>query len=132
MPSSTRCREVFAARQDDIEKVITGAEHGQPAARQQGGAVAQPRRCPSPWEGKNTFVGGVAKCLRPEVLWPLYKPIVFYQPLLAVLVYRLVCQPVTLESWVRLPDAALEIPIARPPRIRGGTSTDRLRANTPA
>ena len=27
---------------------------------------------------------------------------------LAVLVYRLVCQPVTLESWVRLPDAALD------------------------
>jgi hypothetical protein len=25
---------------------------------------------------------------------------------LAVLVYRLVCQPVTLESWVRFPDAA--------------------------
>jgi len=26
---------------------------------------------------------------------------------LAVLVYRLVCQPVTLESWVRFPDAAI-------------------------
>ena len=62
MPSSRRCREVFAARQDDIEKVITGAEHGQPAARQQGVAVS---RCASPCEGKNAFVGGVAKCLRP-------------------------------------------------------------------
>jgi hypothetical protein len=29
-----------------------------------------------------------------------------YEQNLAVLVYRLVCQPVTLESWVRLPDAA--------------------------
>ena len=105
-------------------------------ANLQHGSKAEPSRsrCPSPWEGKNTFVGGVAKCLRPEVLWPLYKPIVFHESLLAVLVYRLVCQPVTLESWVRLPDAALDqiIPIARPPRIRGGTSTDRLRAKTPA
>ena len=28
---------------------------------------------------------------------------------LAVLVYRLVCQPVTLESWVRFPDAAAKV-----------------------
>ena len=26
----------------------------------------------------------------------------------AMLVYRLVCQPVTLESWVRFPDVALQ------------------------
>ena len=62
-----------------------------------------------------------------------YKPDGDQLSSLAVLVYRLVCQPVTLESWVRLPDAAHEsFAIARPPRSRGGTSTDRLRANTPA
>ena len=27
-----------------------------------------------------------------------------------MLVYRLVCQPVTLESWVRFPDVALQYP----------------------
>ena len=35
-----------------------------------------------------------------------YKPDGDQVSSLAVLVYRLVCQPVTLESWVRLPDAA--------------------------
>ena len=120
MPSSRRCREVFAARQDDIEKVITGAEHGQPAARQQGVAVAQPLR----------FAVRGEKCLRGrcrEVFAArLYKPISFPKPLLAVLVYRLVCQPVTLESWVRLPDAALDSD--RAPALNSGRNKHRQTA----
>ena len=101
-------------------KVITGAEHGQPAARQQGVAVAQPLR----------FAVRGRKCLRGrcrEVFAArLYKPISFPKPLLAVLVYRLVCQPVTLESWVRLPDAALDSD--RAPALNSGRNKHRQTA----
>ena len=43
---------------------------------------------------------------------------------LAVLVYRLVCQPVTLESWVRLPDAALD-DFDRAPALKSGRHKHR-------
>ena len=43
---------------------------------------------------------------------------------LAVLVYRLVCQPVTLESWVRFPDAAAKLPPH--PHLGGLPFLDRI------
>ena len=96
MTSSRRCREVFAARQDE----------GDYRCRTRPTCSTTARRSRQPLR----FAVRGQKCLRGrcrEVFAASrYNPISFPIPLLAVLVYRLVCQPVTLESWVRLPDAA--------------------------
>ena len=58
-----RCREVFAARQDNVEMLIAGAEHGHHAARQRRRAAAEPSRsrCAAL---RRAARGG--KCLRPR------------------------------------------------------------------